>query len=185
MASACHDHIHVGVAAHVFDVLQVEHGRALHDAYRDCGDMADDRCVLEFALSQKFVHSILSGHKGAGDAGSSSAAVGLNHVTVEVNGSFAEFLQVEHRTQGAANQALDFLGAPTLFAARGLAVAAGVCGARQHAVFGGDPALTAAFFMAWHLFFHRGGTQHLGRTKLDQHRAFGVGGVSTGDAHRA
>jgi len=49
--------------------------------------------------------------------------------------------QVEHRAQRAADQALDLLGAAALLAARRLAVAAGVAGARQHAVLGSHPAL--------------------------------------------
>ena len=55
----------------------------------------------------------------------------------------AELVQIEHRAQRAADQALDFLCASGLLAARGFAVAAGVRGARQHAVFGREPALAA------------------------------------------
>ena len=51
---------------------------------------------------------------------------------------------VDDGAQAAADQALDFLRAAGLLAARRLAVAAGVGGARQHAVFGGDPALALA-----------------------------------------
>ena len=60
------------------------------------------------------------------------------------------------RAQRAADQALDFLGAAGLLAARGFAVAARIRGARQHAVFGGQPALarrlsetTALFRRRW------------------------------------
>jgi hypothetical protein len=94
-------------------------------------------------------------------------------------------LEVKHRPHGAANQPLDFLGAAALFAARRLAVTAGMGGAGQHAVFGRDPAFTAAFFVARHFFFNRSGAQHLGIAKLDQHRAFGMHGVAASDAHRA
>ena len=56
----------------------------------------------------------------------------------------AQRLHVDHRPQGAADQALDFLRAARLLARRGLAPAAGVGGARQHAVFRRDPALALA-----------------------------------------
>jgi hypothetical protein len=112
---------------------------------------------------QQPVHRVLRRHKGAGDGGGARAAVGLQHIAVEVDGAFAQLLQVEHRAHGAADQALDLLRAAALLAARGLAVAAGVGGARQHAVFGRDPAFAAAALVAGHLFFHRGGAQHAGR----------------------
>ena len=53
--------------------------------------------------------------------------------------------------------------------------------ARQHAVFSRYPALATAFFVRRHAVFHTGGAQHLGIAKLNQHRAFGVDGVATGD----
>jgi len=40
-------------------------------------------------------------------------------------------------------------------------------------------------FVARHFFFDRGGAQHLGVAKLDQHRALGVLGEVAGDAHSA
>ena len=101
-----------------------------------------------------------------------------------MDGAFAQKRQVKHGAQRAPDQALDFLGTPALLAARRLAVAAGVGGARQHAVFGCHPAFAAAFFVARHFFFDRGGTQHLGVAKLDQHRALGMHGVAARDAHR-
>jgi len=60
-----------------------------------------------------------------------------------------------------------------------------VGGAGQHAVFGSDPAFARAFFVARHFLFHRRGAQHFGVAKLNQHRAFGMHGVVTGNAHGA
>jgi hypothetical protein len=141
--------------------------------------------LLELAAGEQGIDGVLRRHKGAGDAGGAGAAVSLDHVAVKVDGALAEFLQVKHRAHRAADEALDFLRAAALLAAGGFAVAAGVRGAGQHAVFGGDPAFAAAFFMAGHFFFDGGGAQHLGAAELDQHRAFGVGGVVAGDAHAA
>ena len=56
------------------------------------------------------------------------AAVGLQHVAIELDGALAQRLQVEHGAHRAADQALDFLGAAALLAAGRLAVAAGVGG---------------------------------------------------------
>ena len=60
-----------------------------------------------------------------------------------------------------------------------------VRGARQHAVFGGDPALALAAQERRHAFFDRGGAQHARVAELDQHRAFGVLRESTGESHGA
>ncbi len=52
--------------------------------------------------------------------------------------------EIDHGAQGAADQTLDFHGAAGLLAGGGLAPGALVGGARQHAVFGRDPAAAAA-----------------------------------------
>ena len=120
------------------------------------GDAASLPC------GQQLVHGVLRGDEGAGDGRRARAAVGLQHVAVEVDGALAQLLQVEHGAQRAADQALDLLRAAALLAARRLAVAAGVGGARQHAVFGRDPALAAAALVRRHLLLDRGGAQHAG-----------------------
>src|SRR5690606_16269615 len=87
--------------------------------------------------------------------------------------------------QRAADQALDLKRAAALFAAGGLAVAAGVGGAGQHAVFGGHPAFALAAQEAGHAVLHAGGAQHPGLAEAHQHRAFGVAGVAAFKAHFA
>ena len=86
------------------------------------------------------------------------------------------FDAIHHRAQGAADQALDLLRAAGLLAAGRLALAAGVGGARQHAVFRGDPALAGIAQERRHAAFHAGGAQHLGVAHADQAGAFGVAG---------
>ena len=76
----------------------------------------------------------------------------------------------------AADQALDLLGAARLLAARGLAVGAGMGRARQHAVFGGDPAAAGIAHPGRHPLVDRGGAQHVGVAELDQARALGMAG---------
>src|SRR5262249_53451581 len=108
-------------------------------------------------------------------------AVGLDHVAVDLDGALAEALERGHGAQAAADEALDLLGAPGLLAARGLAVAAGVGCARQHAVLGGEPALTAALEERRHFFFDARGADDARVAELDQHRTFGVTRVAARD----
>ena len=159
---AGHDDVHVGVAGGVLDVLEVEQRRALDDADRDGGDEVADRRALDRAAREQPGDGVVRGDEGAGDGGGARAAVGLQHVAVERDGALAERGEVEHRAQRAADQALDLLRAAALLAARRLAVAARVGGARQHAVLGGDPALAAAAVVRRHALLDRGGAQHPG-----------------------
>ncbi len=102
------------------------------------------------------------------------AAVGLDDVAVQRDLALAQDPQVDHGAQGAPNQALDLLGAARLLALGGLAPAAGMGGAGQHAVFGRHPALAAAFQERRNAVLHRGRDQHLGVAGGDQAGAFGV-----------
>src|SRR5690606_36387351 len=92
---------------------------------------------------------------------------------------------IDAGAQRAADQALDLQGAPTLLATRGLAVAAGVGGAGQHAVFGGDPALALAAQESRHAVLDAGRAQHAGVAETHQYRTFGVAGEAALDAHLA
>ena len=142
-----------------------------------------DRRLGDLAGRQQTIDRVLRGHKGAGDGGGPGAAVSLDHIAIELDGALAQFFQVEHCAQRATNQPLNLLGTAGLLAAGGLAVAAAVGGAGQHAVFGSDPTFTTAAFVRRHFFFDRRGAQHLGVAELNQHRALSVHGVVAGDAH--
>src|SRR5690606_31566327 len=110
---------------------------------------------------------------------------GLEDVAVQGDGALAEPGAVDAGAQGAADQALDLERAAALLAAGGLAVAAGVGGARQHAVFGGHPAFALAAQESRYALFHARGAQHPGVAEADQYRAFGVAGVAAFQAHLA
>ncbi len=86
------------------------------------------------------------------------------------------FWQVDDGAQRAADQPLDFLRPARLLALGRLAVAAGVGGARQHAIFGGDPALALAAQEGRDLVLDRGGAQHARVAEADQAAAFGMAG---------
>ena len=141
-----------------------------------------DGIARDGALAQQVARGVDQGHVGAGDGGGARAAVGLDDVAVQVDGALAEGLEVDHRAQGAPDEALDLHGAPALAAARGLARHALGGRARQHAVLGRDPALPGAAQEARHLLEHARVAQHARVAELDQHRALGMLGVAARDA---
>jgi hypothetical protein len=63
---------------------------------------------------------------GACDGGSAGATIGLYNVAIEPDLAFAHGGKVSYSSQGPADQALNFLGPPALFAACCFAPAAGV-----------------------------------------------------------
>jgi hypothetical protein len=172
VAGARHHDVHVGVAGHVLDVFEIAQGRAIDDAHRNRGDRTEDRVGSELARGQQLADCVLRRDKGAGDGRGARAAIGLQDIAVEGDGALTQFLQVEHRPQGAADQPLDLLRAAALLAAR------------QHAVFGGHPALAAAALVGRHFFFHRGCAQHAGGAEFDQHGTLGVDREAAGDFDR-
>ena len=70
--------------------------------------------------------------------------------------------EVDDRAQRAADQALDLDGAAVLLAGGGFAAGALERGARQHAVFGGDPAAALALEPGRQALFQRRRHQHVG-----------------------
>ena len=118
--------------------------------------------------------AIVQGHPGAGDRGGAGAAIGLDHVAVDGDLAFADRCEVDHRTQAAPDQALDLDGAAALLARRGLASRALMGGARQHAVFGRDPAARLALEPGRQPFLQRRGHQHMGVAKFHEAGALGV-----------
>ena len=111
---------------------------------------------------------------GAGDRGGAGAAVGLDHVAIDGDLPLAERGQIEHRAQAAADQPLDLDGAAALLAGRRLAARALRGGARQHAVFGGDPAARLALEPGRQPVLERRRHQHVGVAELHEAGAFGV-----------
>jgi len=134
------------------------------------------------ARKQAAVHQSAHGQSRsqpcAGDAGAARAAVRLQYIAVQMQGAFAQRLEIEHGPQAAPDQALDFLGAAALLAPRGLAVRTRVGGARQHAVLGGDPALPPALEKRRHFVEHAGIAQNMGIAHLDQYGPFGMARIA-------
>ena len=110
-------------------------------------------------------------HVAAGDRRAAGAAVGLEHVAVDVDRALAERVEVRDAAQAAADQALDLDPAAVLLALGDVALLA-LAGRRgQHPVLGGQPAAAAAGHPARHGLLGAGGADHPRAAAGDQRRA--------------
>jgi hypothetical protein len=57
--------------------------------------------LVSLPWASKLVDRVLRRHKSAGDGGRARAAVGLQHVAVQVDGAFAELFQIKHRAHAS------------------------------------------------------------------------------------
>ena len=121
----------------------------------------------------------------ARDRRGARAAIGLDHVAIEHDLALAEQFQIGDGAERTADQPLDFLRAARLLALGGLAAAAGMRRAGEHAIFGGHPTLATPAQERRDLFLDRGGDEHLGVAETDQHRSLGMFGEARFDADRA
>ena len=74
----------------ILGVVEVEHRRALAHAAGDGGDLAGDRVGRELAVLDQALEGEVQRHPGAGDGGGARAAVGLQHVAVDVDLALAQ-----------------------------------------------------------------------------------------------
>jgi hypothetical protein len=130
--------------------------------------MLERVAALQAATLLDHFQGIDQGDHGTGGGGA-GAAVGLDHVAVDVQGDVAQLGHVQRGAQRAADQALDFQGTTALLATAGFALVTLAGGARQHAVLGGQPALALALEEARHAVFDADGADDLGITELDQY----------------
>ena len=141
--------------------------------------MIADRACLELAVVDEKAHRIMKGHPGTCDGGGTGAAIGLQHIAIERDLAFTKGRQIDHGAQGAADEALDFLGAAGDLAGGGFAAHALARGARQHAIFSRHPALALAFQPWWQALFDGGRAQHMGVAEFHKAGTFGVLGDGT------
>src|SRR5438132_2731535 len=120
---------------------------------------------------------------GAGDRGCAGATVCLEDVAVYGKGALAEEVELGDGAERAADEALDLGGAPR--ASAGLAGGAGVSGAGEHAVFGGDPAGAAADGEAGQAVLDRDGAEDARLAHVDEGRALGMRKVAGDNRRRA
>ena len=139
------------------------------DAAADRRDLGPDRVFGQRACGEQLVDRDAQRDPGAGNRRGAGAAIGLDDVAIDDDLPLAELGQVDHGAQRAADQPLDFLRPARLLALGRLAVAAGVGGARQHAIFGGDPALALAAQERRHLLLDQAVTSTRVSPKLTRH----------------
>ncbi len=123
-------------------------------------------------------------HK-AGDGCGARATIGLENVTIDNNAAFAERGEIDYGTQGAADEALNFVGAARGAAFGEFARSTRRGGAGQHGIFGGDPALAAAAQKGRDGIFHGGRAQYAGVADFDQDGPFGGEQIICGDLRGA
>src|SRR5947207_2563070 len=97
-------------------VKSAEPSDPLDDPDRDRGDRAGQRL-----REPEFVERAPGCDVRAGDRGAPRAAVGLQHVAVEIHRALAECLEVDDAAQRSADQTLDLDRAAALLATRSLA----------------------------------------------------------------
>ncbi len=112
-AVAGHHDVRVDLGPRVLAVVEVEQRHAVDHPARDRRDRARQRAALEQPLRAQPRAGERQRDVGAGDRRAAGAAVGLQHVAVEVHGPFAERLEVDDHPQRAPDQALDLDGAPS------------------------------------------------------------------------
>ena len=120
------------------------------------------------------LQALVERHVGTGDRRRPRAPVGLDHVAVDLDLTFAELAEVGDRPERAADQPLDLLGPPGLSTPGRLAIGAGVGGPRQHSVLGRHPALAGALEERRHALVQRGRAEHMGIAETDQAGPFRV-----------
>src|SRR5690606_11010154 len=153
-ALAGHDEIGIGPGRRILDIVEVDDRYAAMDAAGDRRDV-----ILQRALDRRHLarlhpaQAVVEGDKTSSDRGGAGSAIGLDDVAVDGDLELAELLQVDHGPERPADQALDFQRAAALLAGGRLPAHALARRARQHPVFGRDPALAAVAHPARNLLF--------------------------------
>ena len=185
-AGTGHGHVHVGHGLAVFDVRQVKHRCAIDHAYGHGGNAVFDHALggPDVLVLLGPAHGVHERHICAGDRRCSGAAVGLQHVAVDLHLVFAERLHVDHATQAATDQSADLMRASADLAAHGFTIGAVCSGSRQHRIFRGDPAQAGVLAPTWHACGERGRAHHSRIAAFHKHGSFRNIREMTGDAHR-
>jgi hypothetical protein len=73
-------------------------------------------CSFYRLLAQQFFYRIMEGYKRARDAGSARAAVCLDDIAIDLDGTLPKLCQIHYGPEGPSYQALDFHRASRLLA---------------------------------------------------------------------
>ena len=171
---AGHDEVRVGIGGGVFGVVEVEDWGAAIEAARDGGDLVAQDAVLHHVAHLHPLDAVVERDPGAGDGCRARATIGLNDIAIDGNLAFAEFLQIDHGAECAADETLDFLRAAGRMARRDFAAGAFGRGAGQHGVFRRYPPAALTLQPRRHPFFEAGHAEDVGVAELDQARPLRV-----------
>src|SRR5215472_11987769 len=168
LARAGHDEVEVDFGLRVFFIREVEENRPFDNAHADRRHKVANRRRGESSCIHQFLHGQPQRHESSRNGSRAGAAIGLNDVAIESNGSLAQLLEIDHSTQRASDQALDLVRASALPSPRSFARSTGQRRSRQHAVFGGDPAFTRALQERGHGFIDGSRANHPRVSNLNQ-----------------
>ncbi len=129
--------------------------------------MPDRNDAQQVALDRLLQRQV-EGDESARDRRGARATVGLQHVAVHHDGALSHQRHVDRGSQGAADQALDFLGAPVHPTGPRFAGGARLRRPRQHRVLGSDPAFTGPLLVRRRLVVPARGAEHASVTHVDE-----------------
>src|SRR5579883_632086 len=179
------DKFRIGLCRRVLGIVEVEHGGALADSARDRRYRVQERYGRKRAHGDELSQRPVKRHVAAGDRRGARTAIGLEHVAIDADLALTQRGEVGYRPQAAPDEPLDLLGAAALLAACGFPVGAGMRGAGQHAVFGGNPAPSRVAQEGRHLLLHACGAEDVGVAEPGEAGALGIFGKTRLQAYRA
>src|SRR3954454_22153174 len=106
-AVAGHHHVGVDFGVGVLAVVEVAEGAAVDEADADRSDRAVQRQRVLVFLVDQLLEALPQGDKAAGDRRAAGAAVGFEHVAIDIDAAFAHRPEVDHHPQRAPDQPLD------------------------------------------------------------------------------
>ena len=115
-AVAGHHHVGVDLGGRVLGVVEVAERPPVDHADADRGDRAVQRHRLDRLRVDQLLQRQPQRDVAAGDRRAAGAAVGLEHVAVDVDAALAQRLEVDDDPQRAADQPLDLDPAAVLLA---------------------------------------------------------------------
>ena len=83
--------IGVGLGGRILGIVEIEHGVALHEAAGDRGDLARSAAApVSGAVADQLAEGEVQRDIAAGDRGGAGAAIGLQHVAIDLDLALAE-----------------------------------------------------------------------------------------------
>ena len=123
-----------------------------------CDGLVDGRPIVGESVDRAS-----DGDERTADRRGSGAAIGVEHVAIDVQCALPQSIEVHRGPKAAANQPLDFLGPAG--GEHSLPVGARVGRRGQHVVLGREPASARTAHPAWNIFLNRDGAEDPGVTQ--------------------